>query len=426
MKKKYLKTAIPAFLGAAALALILAACVQDSGVDDNDDDEEIIPPVTSESTRKVNTRGKQIIHTLWCEGAWQDPRIAMGYKLEQSGKLWFDRYVMLYGGRIMNRDCVNNPLEDDTHCTHTGLHLHIHNRMYTILENYATYIKPLQDAGIKFLIGLVPSGGGVCHGTLYSWPMEDVWPWKANTGQDYPFGEAATQQFIDQIKEAVIRYHLDGIGFDDEYGNLSGASGTKGPGAVYPSEGGYYSSTDLRNAAWKRGGENMLRFAYELTQQIPGIILECYEIRYGQYIPASMTYKGQTIRMKDVISISYEPNYGTWQPESGSGNARMHMPRAQFGPVSMDLGSGTATNALPPANRNGVVAAMTDHISGGYGVNMFFSMVSRDAYSKQPQYTKFFGNGHSYPEWYFTMIAQVLFGKDEQVIYEGRDYFLDF
>jgi hypothetical protein len=374
-----------------------------------------------------NHDDRPVINTLWCEGEWQDPRITMGYQLEDCGKNFFDRYVMLYGGRIYNRNCATNP-EEGVDCRRVGLHLHHGQRCGKILREWQTYIKPIQDKGIKFIMSLVPAGGGIAHGGFYSWPMEDVAPWAElyPASPEYPFGEEATQRFIDQIVEAAELYNLDGIAFDDEYANMGSESGKRGLGEVYPSA-AYYDTSEATNAAWERGGKNMLRFAYEVKKQVKeklnrDFAIECYEIRYGAYMPYEMEYDGKRVRLHNVLDITYAPWYGGFTYPSGSGLATNHMRNSQYGPLAIDIGSATAGTAPKPAStESGIIANVQQVYDGEFGAIMYFSAVSRRSW-REDYPAGYFGQTND-PCEYFSKISRILWG--ENVIYTGDDYELD-
>jgi len=444
-------------LFALAAVFTFFSCTQNTGnggqeIPDDDDKELAIidddpdNPVPhwdlDTRTRKVSRNGKPILNTVWCEGAWQDPRIAIGYKFQGGpldGKLWFDRYVQLYGGRLTDRDCATNPAEGGEHCKKTGLHLHLDKMCYDVLEGHNTYIKPLQEAGIKFLIGLVPNNTGVAHGTLYSWPMEDVAPWQGIYPSDteYPFGEAAVASLINDIKEARDKYGFDGVAFDDEYGNVKGATGW-GRGNVYPNNTIYYTAgSPGLTAALKRGGWNMFRFIYDLHKAMPGIVLENYEIKYGEYIPESMDIvdeggavyygdkadfpeevrdKAVTIHMKDYVSASYAVYYGTWDGTPGMSVGANHIPRSMYGPLPMDIGAHSGVSNPPGDDK--FSQYMQDHVDANYGVLMYYALYDHDGYNT-PNY---FGNGRNKPEDYFTMIARKIFYDDAVIVYEGDNY----
>jgi hypothetical protein len=402
------------FLVSLVFLMFLFACPTDSGNGGGGGGETPEVP----STVKLNIKGQQVIHEIWGEPE-VDPRNAIGYQLEESGTPFFDRYVILYGGRIVTNNCVENPLANGTNCTKEGLHLHYGDNVYNhIWSQHATVLKPLQDAGIKVLMGLVPEGGGACIGSMYEWPMEPVWSWEGNNnGEPYPYGEAAVEALQDQIIAAINEFQLDGVGYDEEYGNHSSYSGQPGLGSVYPAYSGQYNyqwkSSYSQNDAWKKGGENLFRFAYNLQKKKPGIIQDVYEIRYGAYIPSSLTIDGKTVKMTDVFDISYEPTYGAWKARSS-----INMPSGRYGPVSIDICSGIQPTALPPYGRNGIDAMMQDHLAGNYGVNMFYCLRSHgEMTTRLPRY---YGNQAPNPEVYLSQMSERLFG--EKVIYVGDDY----
>jgi len=381
--------------------------------------------VRTPQTAKVNVKGRPVINTVWCEGYWQDPRCAMGYTItggDNDGKLYFDHFVQLYGGRLYNWDCAlgTDANGEKTDCKKTGLHLHLDGYCKQILEDHYTYIKPIQDAGMKFLMGLVPAGGGVAHGTLYSWPMENIGTgnkWAEIYPDDpvYPFGPEAVKRLIDDIKEVFELYQIDGIGFDDEYASRSGYTG-KGLGNPYPDGSVYGTSTQETNDCWTEGGKNMFRFMRDLHEAIPGIILEDYEIRYGQHIPKTWTDEnGQVLKIEDYLSACYPANYGSWVSNPGSGNEAGHMPRSMFGPMPMDLGySSTASNPKGSA----VGGFMDDHLAGNYGVIMYYALYDHDGYGEKG----YFGDGRNKPEEFFSIISKKLFGANSSVVYLGDNY----
>jgi len=375
----------------------------------------------SRDTLKLNKNGKPVINVMWGEPE-EDPRIVMGYQLEDSGQLFFDRYVCLYGGRIVDWDCgvhgytifgSTNP----TTCAKTGLHLHIDDNVKGVMEKHQTYYKPLQDKGIKVLMGIVPQNGGVAVGTLYNWPMEDVKPWgeiypTAPMGPGYRFGPEAADKFAEEVIALVKEYQLDGVAYDEEYGNLKGATGY-GRGNVVPNvQGLYYTENAKIAAAWKRGGENLLRFAHRLKQLNPAIIQESYEIKYGAHIPPEMTIDGETVKMLDIFDITYAVYYNQWAPKPNCEG----VPNNRYGPAALDIASGQASGPRPSlANLRNF---MNDHIAANYGVNMFYCLRSRAEMEATKQ--NFYGQGITQPDTYLSTVSSIIYG--ENVIYTGDDY----
>lgn len=81
--------------------------------------------------------------------------------------------------------------------------LYLNDKMTNLLENggYLKYVKPLQDKGIKVLLTVLGDHQGIGVTSMNS---------------------TQTTQFARILAEAVRRYNLDGIGFDDEYADDSG------------------------------------------------------------------------------------------------------------------------------------------------------------------------------------------------------------
>lgn len=89
-----------------------------------------------------------------------------------------------------------------------------HNQNQThILNNVNTLVRPLQDKGIKVLLGLLGDHQGVGFANLTDGQIES---------------------FAQQVADCVNRYGLDGVDFDDEYAEYGRISGTPSPsGAIF-------------------------------------------------------------------------------------------------------------------------------------------------------------------------------------------------
>lgn len=84
-----------------------------------------------------------------------------------------------------------------------------HNMNQTYILNHANeLIRPLQDKGIKVLLGLVGGHTGVGFANLTSTQIES---------------------FAQQLANCVMTYGLDGVDFDDEYAEYGRISGTPSP-----------------------------------------------------------------------------------------------------------------------------------------------------------------------------------------------------
>jgi hypothetical protein len=400
-----------AVLVITAAVLCLPACPQEEGEGS----------LSSNSTKKLNLNGEPVVMEAWGEPE-EDPRCLLGYELEDGTPFW-DRYVVLYGGRIRNRNCAADP---DTPCEKTGLHCHLYDmaKKY-IWDDVENKIRPLQKRGIKVLMSLVPDGDGVAIGSLYRWPNETAYPWSANNnGEPYPFRDEVAQRFVKDVADELTRLQLDGVGYDEEYANGQG-SGMKGLGEVYPSNDIYGTTSAGFEAAYRIGGENMFRFAWELQQEMPYTISQdVYEIRFGAYLPEKMpmyklapdkytqgtTEGDKTVRITSVFDYSFHAYYGNFTAQSNN-----PMPNGRYGPVSIAL-SDVGTAPKPAATTSGIGAAMDSHLAGDYGIVMFYCFRSRNELKER--FPDMFGGNP--PEWYLSMISQTLFGQNTR--YAGEDY----
>src|SRR4051812_49199763 len=86
--------------------------------------------------------------------------------------------------------------------------LYFNPQVTNVLSNRNTYVKPLQDKGIKVLLSILGNhqGAGITN---------------------FP-SQAAATEFAQQLSNAVTTYGLDGIDFDDEYADY-GTNGTGQP-----------------------------------------------------------------------------------------------------------------------------------------------------------------------------------------------------
>lgn len=113
-----------------------------------------------------------------------DPRIHCEFFLSNEGKPLFD-YVILFSGNL------------NYNASSGKVYLHTNNSVGAILNNRDRYIKPLQDMGIKVILGLMGNHdpAGVSH-----------------------LQEATAIEFVNsQLKPAIEAYGLDGVFWDDEY-----------------------------------------------------------------------------------------------------------------------------------------------------------------------------------------------------------------
>jgi hypothetical protein len=215
-------------------------------------------------------------------------------------------------------------------------YLYFNETVTNVLDNAATRIRPLQEKGIKILLCVLGNhqGAGICN---------------------FPTQEAATA-FAQQLTDAVEKYGLDGVDFDDEYAEY----GSNGTGPV-----------------------NDFSFPYliqALRQQMPDKILSLYY--YGPAVK-HLSYDG--IEVGSLINYSWNAIYGTFNPPyvPGLGNAAL-APAA----VCID----PSANAYTQPEWAAQLATQT--IQEGYGAYLYYALTNNDSSA------------------YLTQVSQALYGEN--------------
>jgi hypothetical protein len=442
--------------------IILAGCPHN--VDDGSNPSN--PPAPD--IIKLNKNGQPVKNYVYIEVVNTDPRVAMGYQLKDSGKPFFD-YVILFSGNLRDRDCANDKPTvkeganihingSDTHsCVKTGVHVHWDGNIEHILKNRDKYIKPLQDRGIKVLLGLLGDWSGVSFSTFGEWPFEDVSPAAgpghpdadhgaappASWANGYPYTDEVRTKWLTELRDEINRYQLDGIDFDDEWAS-------SGPNEyeyiypnVYPSSLWMYNNQKEtyvyypqnpagRDKARTIGGANFAKTIIEAREILgPDKIITIYEWSYGRFIPATVEWKGKTVTVSDYYTFSGEAAYGQWL------ESFISSPNAKYSPVGVDMGGDDQNRARPsaaPDSSTGVTVRMKQHLAGNYGAIDYYCLLDRTRYKgkndnprgdKLEDKTEFFNLSRTDttnigPEGYLSLISQEIYGED--VVYAGNDY----
>ncbi|MCC8113391.1 MAG: DUF1735 domain-containing protein [Bacteroidales bacterium] len=125
-----------------------------------------------------------------------NPLNVMGFTLKDSGKQLFDMCVLFAANININAT--------------TGLpYVYCNDNVQAILSNADTYIRPLQERGIKVVLGLL--GNHDASGVSTMTPE-------------------VSAQFAQEVKTVCDVYQLDGIFLDDEYTDYDSAASGRYPG----------------------------------------------------------------------------------------------------------------------------------------------------------------------------------------------------
>ena len=172
------------FASLAAVAGMLISC-----------NKEMTPSVqdTDETTPMTKAYGdKTPVVTAYIETNDTNPLNAGDY-FDENGEPFFD-IVELFASNI-HKETVNGQVRPT---------LYLNDKLTPVLEGtgVTTYVRPLQEVGIKVLLTVLGDWQGVGVANMT---------------------DTQAEQFAEILVYAVEKYGLDGIGFDDEYANYSGS-----------------------------------------------------------------------------------------------------------------------------------------------------------------------------------------------------------
>lgn len=388
--------------------------------------------------KKIAGSNNVVKTLMYIEVNDENPLNAGSYILED-GSYLFD-YVVIFASNIRNRNCA---LESEPHgCTRNGPHLHHNQNNRHILTNASKYIRPLQDKGIKVLLGILPDHDGITLGTM---------------------NDADRTAFINTVKADVEAYGLDGVDLDDEWGSKEDWENwpnqtTPSPNSIWPyptanfgwpwsvtiyrdpskpigagngSTDAGVSTPEQRTQMWNQLGVGTYKSIQALRTALgPDKIISLYEYNTGRYITvngvnpedSSVTAAG----LGQLIDFSLQPWYNTYIDDSPNA-----LPRSKYGPLAIDV-SGSAYSIQngapnPPMNTTGT-NSITDFSNryktasdqGSpygyiclYGLNPSSSLLKESSNDATATVTK---------EDYLSIMTEIVFGQKTILTAEGGDY----
>jgi hypothetical protein len=187
-----------------------------------------------------------------------------------------------------------------------------------VLSNRNTYVKPLQDKGIKVLLSVLGNHQGAGFSNFTS--------------------KASAQAFAQQLSNAVNTYGLDGIDFDDEYAEY-GKNGTGQP-----------------------NDSSFVFLVTALRQLMPSKIISFY---YWGPAAQHLSYKGVTAGSK--INYSWNALYGTYSVPAVPG-----LTKSSLGPAAIDIVSTNINTAATLASRT---------VADGYGIYLYYNLPNADSHT---------------------------------------------
>jgi hypothetical protein len=336
------------------------------------------------SVTKTAVWGQPLKNIVYIEVNDNDPRVALGYVLENTREQYFDT-VIIFAANLRVRNCATEGSTSHK-CTKSGPHIHYNGNVQHIFDNRDKYIKPLQDAGIKVLMGTLPDHDNMTYHTIGSWPFDEIYPWSTpgnpgvsfhahyHTGapDEYPVGPAMRAKLIENLCSEIERLGLDGFDMDDEWGSSGSAASTKGLAVLV----GQYSGTSEQNTRRNQNvAKNIAEFMYLCRQRLgPDKVISLY--RYG----APNSYLGTSGAMMTVNDgagtkeIAVHTNIWNYASQSaysmygGSDTSSFAgLPRMQYSPHAIGF-----HNMSGPTNSNNYLNNAADP----FGWMMFFDLAS--------------------------------------------------
>jgi hypothetical protein len=233
------------------------------------------------------------------------------------------KYTLAKGGNVFDIGVIFAAnIDYDT--ASRSAYLYFNDNVRRVLDNAATQVRPLQAKGIKVMLSILGNHQGAGFANFPS--------------------KAAATAFAKQLSDAVAKYGLDGIDFDDEYAEY-GNNGTGQPNA----SSFVYLVTALRAA-------------------MPTKLISLYTIG-----PAAsrLSYGGVDVSSK--FNYAWNPYYGTW------GVPSVNLPKADLSPAAVEIGGTSASTAASLASRT---------VSEGYGVYLTYNLDGADRHDYLSSFTK--------------------------------------
>jgi hypothetical protein len=208
--------------------------------------------------------------------------------------------------------------------TKKAAYLYFNPNVQRVLDNVATQVRPLQAKGIKVTLSILGNHQGAGFANFPS--------------------KAAAEAFAKQLSDAVTKYGLDGIDFDDEYAEY-GNNGTAQPNA-----------------------SSFVYLVSALRASMPNKLITLYNIGPSA---SRLSYGGVNITSK--FNYAWNPYYGTW------GVPNIALPKANLSPAAIEINGTSSSTAASLAKRT---------VSEGYGVYLTYNLGATDSHTYISAFTK--------------------------------------
>jgi len=284
----------------ACLILVFTSCKDEKKLAPQD-----LAPVNADQTQKNGVgRTSALKGVCYVEVNSNDLRNVARYTLSNGSPL-FDIGIIFAAN--INFNTSNRTAE-----------LFFNPQVTNVLSNRNTYVKPLQDKGIKVLLSILGNhqGAGISNFT----------------------SRASAQAFARQLSNAVTTYGLDGIDLDDEFSEY-GKNGTTQP-----------------------NDSSFVFLVTALRELMPSKIISFY---FFGPAAGKLTYNGVTVGSK--VNYTWNAIYGSYNPPAVPGLAKSNL-----GPAAIDITTTPLSTATSLANRT---------VSEGYGIYLYYNLPDADTHT---------------------------------------------
>ncbi|MER8072152.1 endo-beta-N-acetylglucosaminidase H [Streptomyces sp. NPDC094034] len=256
--------------------------------------------------------------------AKQGPTSVAYIEVNNNSMLNVGKYTLANGGGNVFDVAVIFAANINYDTSTKAAYLYFNENVQRVLDNAATQIRPLQQQGIKVVLSVLGNHQGAGFANFTS--------------------QQAASAFAKQMSDAVNKYGLDGIDFDDEYAEY-GNNGTTQPNS-----------------------SSFVHLVTALRANMPNKIISLYNIG-----PAASRLSYGGVDVSTTFDYAWNPYYGTWQVPG------IALPKSKLSPAAVEIGRTSQSTAATLARRT---------VSEGYGVYLTYNLDGNDRSADVSAFTR--------------------------------------
>src|SRR5690349_8525986 len=259
-----------------------------------------------------------------CRAAVKQPTTVAYIEVNDHSMLSAGKYTLANDGRPVIDIAVIFAANINYDTTTQKAYLHFNDQVTNVLNNVATQVRPLQAKGIKVTLSVLGNHQGAGFANFPT--------------------QAAAADFAQQLADAVSRYGLDGIDFDDEYVEY----GKNGTGQPNP--------------------DSFIWLVQALRAKLPaGKLITLYDIA-----EASERLVSGAGDIRNTFDYAFQPYYGNFAFNSD-------FSKAKYSPAAVSYTATSQATAADFAQRT---------VAGGYGVFMTYNLTEANSAAYMSAFTQ--------------------------------------